>query len=328
MIDSLTTIENGVAAATCDGRRATSGREVAATTCDERRATSGREAAAATCDERRATSGREVAATTFDERRATSGREAAAARVIGPFGGYRKMLSFGMTCLVYHATTTFCKRNYSYKNDPLGKTTGQMVGAARSARQNIVEGSARAGTSKETELRLLDVAKGSLEELAGDFEAFLSDQLESPWSERDPRTAKVKAIEFDRFTKTDDARHEFGVHLLDMRKRFAPEIENEDSVHAANAILVVIDRANSLLARQIAKTAEDFLGQGGFTERLSKARLEERDREIAAEDAPKCPKCGGPMRKSVARKGANAGNPFWSCRAYPNCDGTRRWQWH
>lgn len=54
--------------------------------------------------------------------------------IIGHFGGYRKMYSLGWTCLIYHATTLFCRRNYNYKNDALGKTVGQMVGAARSAR--------------------------------------------------------------------------------------------------------------------------------------------------------------------------------------------------
>jgi hypothetical protein len=64
-------------------------------------------------------------------------------RIIGHFGGYRKMLSFNWACLIYHATTLFCKRNYNYKNDQLGKTVGQMIGAARSARQNIVEASSQ-----------------------------------------------------------------------------------------------------------------------------------------------------------------------------------------
>lgn len=122
-------------------------------------------------------------------------------------------------------------------------------------------------------------------------------------------------------------RHEYSKHILEMRKRFADELENEDPIHAANAILVTIDRANSLLHRQIETIGEAFREQGGFTERLSKARLEARDAAIAVEGAPKCPKCGGPMKKVVARKGANAGNPFWSCKAYPNCDGTRRWEW-
>lgn len=243
--------------------------------------------------------------------------------IIGRYGGFRKMLSFGMTCLVYHATTAFCRRNFNYKNDALGKTVGQMVGAARSARQNIVEGSSRAGTSKETELRLLDVARGSLEELAGDYEAFIADADEDIWSDQDPRCRKVRAIEFDPFQCEGDVRHAFNRHLRAMRQRFAPELESEDPIHAANAILVAIDRANALLHRQIEKTGEEFRSQGGFTERLSRARLEARD-AAESEDAPICPICNSPMRKMVARKGVNAGKSFWSCRNYPNCKGTRR----
>ena len=135
-------------------------------------------------------------------------------RIIGPSGGYRKTFSFGFVCLIYHATTAFCRKNYDYHNDSLGKTTGQMVGAARSARQNLVEGSSRAGTSRETELRLIDVAKGSLEELAGDYEAFLADCGEAPWSETDARAIEFKALRLDRFEKNDDARHEYGRYIL------------------------------------------------------------------------------------------------------------------
>ena len=134
--------------------------------------------------------------------------------VIGHYGGYRKTLSFGLTCIVYHATTTFCRRNYNYQNDALGKTVGQMVGAARSARQNIVEGSSRAGTSKETELKLLDVAKASLQELAGDYEAFIVDAGETPWSERDPKYLKAKSLSFDDFSAKDDLRHEYDFRVL------------------------------------------------------------------------------------------------------------------
>ena len=116
-----------------------------------------------------------------------------------PSGGFRKMFSFGYACLVYHATTTFCKRFFPWKEDPLGKTSGQMVGAARSARQNIFEASARAGTSKETELRLLDVAKGSLAELQGDYEAFLTDAYETIWPKDDPRRKELAALNLDEF---------------------------------------------------------------------------------------------------------------------------------
>lgn len=246
-------------------------------------------------------------------------------RIIGPSGGYRKTFSFGFVCLIYHATTAFCRKNYDYHNDSLGKTTGQMIGAARSARQNLVEGSSRAGTSRETELRLIDVAKGSLEELAGDYEAFLADQGKAPWSETDAWAVEFKALRLDRFVKTDDARHEYGLYILEMRKRFAAWLENDDALIAANAILLAIDEANALIRSQMEHLADEFTEEGGFTERMSRARLEHRDAQQAAQGAPKCPKCGKLMRKMVARKGRNAGNPFWSCTAYPSCDGTRRW---
>ena len=246
-------------------------------------------------------------------------------RIILAYGGYRKTLSFGYVCLIYHATTLFCKRNYDYKNDSLGKTTGQMVGAARSARQNIVEGSSRAGTSKETELRLYDVAKGSLEELAGDYEAYLIDAGVSPWSESDPRVAELAALKLDAFSAEGDQRHLHGEYILEMRRRFAPWLEAEDPIVAANSALVIINRASSLLHKQMLAIGETFVEEGGFTERLSKVRLEARDAKASA-NSPRCPECGGPMRKQVARKGRNAGNPFWSCCNYPNCHGTRKWE--
>ena len=247
--------------------------------------------------------------------------------IIAPHGGYRKMLSFGFACLAYHATTTFCARNFNYKNDALGKTVGQMVGAARSARQNLVEASVRAGASSETELRLLNVALGSLQELAGDYEAFLLDRGESPWSASSGPSAAFRALSFDPFEPpaSGDDRHAFGEHLLRMRARFAPFLEPEDPVAAANGILLCIDRAAALLHRQIAKTAATFAERGGFTERMSKARIEARDAALAEEgDAPACPECGAPMRKRIARKGVNAGKPFWSCSKWPECKGTRK----
>ena len=247
--------------------------------------------------------------------------------IVAKHGGYRHTLTFGYVCLVYHATEVFCERNYSYRNDPLGKTSGQMLGAARSARQNIVEGSSRAGTSKETELRLYDVAKGSLEELAGDYEAFLVGRGVAPWPADDERAVRLKAMKIDSYQGDmgENARHDYGEYVLAMRRRFAEFLESEDPLVAANSALVVIDRASGLLARQIVAAGEEFREAGGFTERLSAARLEHRDAAIVAEGAQKCPKCGKPMRKMVARKGRNAGNPFWSCTGYPDCNGTRSW---
>ena len=130
------------------------------------------------------------------------------------------------------------------------------------------------------------------------------------------------ALRLDRFEANDDARHEYGRYILEMRKRFAAWLENGDAKIAANSILLAIDEANALIRSQMEHLANEFTEAGGFTER----RLERRDARQSAEGAPKCPKCGKPMRKMVARKGRNAGNPFWSCTGYPGCDGTRRYE--
>ena len=242
---------------------------------------------------------------------------------IGPSGGYRKILSFGFTCLVYHATTRFCKRVYPWKEDPLGKTSGQMIGAARSARQNIVEASSRAGTSKETELRLLDVAKASLEELLGDYEAFLIDNEQMVWSEHDERWQAVTTLPLDEFTAAEDMLHAYSRYLIEMRVRFAPWLEHADPFAAANAIIAVIKRAENLLFRQMEKTTVVFGEEGGFRERMAKLRLEQREALQAAKSneppPPQCPACGKPMVLRKAKTGPNAGKPFWGCSGYPAC---------
>ena len=245
---------------------------------------------------------------------------AMSASPIGPSGGYRRMLSFGFTCLVYHATTRFCKRVYPWKDDPLGKTSGQMIGAARSARQNLVEASSRAGTSKETELRLLDVAKGSLEELLGDYEAYLIDNDQPVWSVADERWKSVHSLPLDEFSATEDVPNAFSRHIIAMRARFAPWIEHENPLAAANATIVVIKRAESLLFRQMEKTAAVFCEEGGFRERMTRLRMEQREALQATKPPPPfCPGCGKPMTLRKARTGPSAGKAFWGCSGYPAC---------
>jgi hypothetical protein len=238
---------------------------------------------------------------------------------------YRNSLPFGLTCIIYHATTAFCRRSGNSKNDPIN-TFSQMVSAARSARQNIVEASLRARTSKETEMRLLDAAKISLQELAEDFEAFINENGDAPWSERDQKYVKVKSFMFDDFSAREDLRHEYGKHLLAMRIRFAGALESEDLMIAANSILVTIERIADLLQKQIDEIEETLRRERNFADRRSKSHLETKEGQDTLENAPKCPKCGGAMRKVVAKKGANPGKPFWSCRDYPNCNGTRKWE--
>ena len=249
---------------------------------------------------------------------------------IGAHGGYRRTYSFGYTCLIYHATCTFCRKNLNHINDPLGKTAGQMIGAARSARQNIVEGSSRAGTSRETELKLFDVAKGSLEELAGDYEAFLEEERCLPWNPEQEELRHFKTLRLDEFTFQGDyeeERYEYGKYFLKMRERFAPWLEADEAIKSANSILVTIDQARKLLARQIQVIALEITEQGGFTERLSQFRIRRRNEkaleEVGNAESPICPICGKPMRKILAQRGKNAGKAFWGCIGYPDCRGTR-----
>lgn len=93
--------------------------------------------------------------------------------LIGPHGGYRSLKSYQTAEIVYDATVVFCNRFI----DKRSRTHDQMVQAARSGKQNIAEGSMASGTSKKTELKLIGVARASLEELLLDYQDFLRQQV-------------------------------------------------------------------------------------------------------------------------------------------------------
>ena len=249
--------------------------------------------------------------------------------ILGPYGGYRSLYSFGLINLIYLATEVFCNRNYPYQRDALGKYRGQMEGAARSARQNIVEGSSRAGTSPKTEYRLLDVAKGSLEELAGDYEHFIMAKRAKIWRYNSPDAMEVSNLKVEPFHVQDirDIRREFNDYVDDMRTRFEKYLEAEDGVYAANALLIVIDRACALLRRQMDRLEESIIDPDDMDTRITRLRRENSERkateQAARGEVPQCPECGKPMRLVTAKKGPHAGNRFWSCIGFPECRGTR-----
>lgn len=247
--------------------------------------------------------------------------------VLAPHGGYRRMFSYGYARILDRATAVFCNRAWSYQNDALGKARGQLIGASRSVRANIAEGSERAGLSKNTELNLLSVARGSLAEMADDFEAFLFEHGEAVWSENDPRRAAVEAVRMDRFAAESDERHAYSLYLLLMWRRFAPLFEDPTSLcDAANAALVLVDKTAALLTGQIAAATKETVEKGGFRERMTRARIERRDgiaQPPPGMPAPACPECGRPMRLRTAKSGPSAGMPFWGCSGYPECKGKR-----
>ncbi len=228
-------------------------------------------------------------------------------------GGYRKLHSFNFATIVHLGTMSFCRRFIDWKEDPLGKTVGQMVGASRSGKQNIIEGSERAKTSAETEIKLTDVAKASLAELLGDLEDYLVSRGEVPWSIHSEDHKALSAIALDRFEYTDDVLHDYWTFLLAQKRKLDPWLEHRDPVVVANALIVLVQRALSLLGKQLQSLEASFLEKGGIREKMTRARVLARDGE-----GPGCPECGKPMRKRRSQNGE-----FWGCSGYPECRGSR-----
>ncbi len=235
-------------------------------------------------------------------------------RIYNQSGGFRKLHSFNFATIIHLGTISFCKRHITWRDDPLGKTLGQMIGASRSGKQNIIEGSERAKTSAETEIKLTDVAKASLSELQGDLEDYLLQDGNIPWSTHEPDHKAIMAIMLDEFEYTEDLLHDYWTFLLEQKRKFDPWLADRDDITAANALIVLIQRATGLLGRQLSRLENEFLQQGGIRERMYNARQDAR----AEPDAPDCPACGAPMRKRTSARGL-----FWGCSAYPQCKGIR-----
>ena len=119
-----------------------------------------------------------------------------------PSGGYRDLRSFQMATLIYDATYWFCERFLESRS----RTVDQMVQAARSGRQNIAEGSRASATSSQTELRLVNVARASLEELLLDYEDFLRHRHLAQWAADAPEAMAVRRIGKQRSDPTNETR--------------------------------------------------------------------------------------------------------------------------
>ena len=201
-------------------------------------------------------------------------------KLIPPHGGYRKLKSFQVAQLVYDITVRFCEAYV----DRFSRTRDQMVQAARSGVQNIAEGSQASATSKKTELKLTNVARASLEELKLDYEDFLRQRGLPLWNREDPRRQSL----IDRRCATADdvaqwakeQKEKGGLSGQGGGERPStssiPSTKSTFPELAANAALVLLAVACSLLDRQLAAQAETFENEGGFTERLYRVRSEKR----------------------------------------------------
>ena len=156
--------------------------------------------------------------------------------------GYYWLDSWVLANIIQLATQEFCLRNLNRDNDPCGRLYDQMTQAARSVSANIAEGNSRHSTSKETEMRLTDVARASLSELANDYINWLLRQEQIPWSVKSDEHHAVSYISLDHPTYKDDVQHQSGIHILAQKHKFDKWLCSKDSIVEANCLIVLCNR--------------------------------------------------------------------------------------
>jgi four helix bundle suffix protein len=244
-----------------------------------------------------------------------------------PSGGYRTLRSFRVTTIIYDTTVSFCERFM----DKRSRTVDQMVQAARSGRQNIAEGSRASATSSQTELRLVNVARASLDELLLDYEDYLRQRGKRQWGKADPEALAVRRVGQQRTAsvgnRTNTSDQTDPSDSSDAAQYFA-WLNHPDPVVVANCVICLIHQANYLLDQQLRAIEGDFVSKGGYSENLATARIVERQRQSASgkeiPSTPTCPLCSKPMAVRTARQGTRSGSQFWGCSCYPICKGTRK----
>ena len=177
--------------------------------------------------------------------------------IMPPHGNYEELLSYQKAVVVYDMTFHFCER-FLRKGD---RTIDQMVQAARSGKQNIVEGSKASGTSKEMEIKLTNVARASQEELLEDYRDFLRVRNLPQWDKDSKEARFVRRLGSKPHT-TYEAYREF--------------CDTRPAEVVANIAICLIHQTNYLLDQQLRRLEKDFVEQGGLRERMTRVRLQYR----------------------------------------------------
>ncbi len=176
---------------------------------------------------------------------------------IPPHGGYQELLSYRKAEIVYDATVYFCAR-FLDKRD---RTYDQMIQAARSGKQNIVEGSMASATSKEMEIKLTNVARASLEELLTDYRDFLRTRALKEWPRDHAYVGRLRQL-----NRLPEATYE----------TFRKGIENPDPAICTNVMMGLIKVTSYPLRRQLRQLEKAFVEEGGLREPMTRARLAHR----------------------------------------------------
>ena len=174
-------------------------------------------------------------------------------------GNYKKLLSYQKSNVIFELTYYFCHK-YLSKGD---RTIDQMVQAARSGKQNIIEWCSASSTSAKTEIKLLNVAKASLLELLEDYEDYLKVRNHRQWEEDSVEMEAMRKLGIE---------HSDAEYFMKLAEARPPET-------IANMAIVLIKQADYLLYRQLQRLSADFLAEGGFSEKMARMRSENRDKK-------------------------------------------------
>jgi len=168
-------------------------------------------------------------------------------------GGYKSLPFYKQAEIIYDFTVEFCGRFINHRS----RTKNQMEQAARSGKQNIAE--AYSQKSVESRLKLLGVARGSLEELLNDYQDFLRQHQLPAWTKDSPQARRVRNIVYKNYKSYND----YKIYIA------KPE-------SAANTMVCLINQTNRLLDQKLRWLEEKFVKEGGFRENLFKKRMEFR----------------------------------------------------
>lgn len=173
-------------------------------------------------------------------------------------GNFKNLIVYRKTECIFDITYYFAHKFLS-KSD---RTIDQMIQAARSGKQNIAEGSAASTTSRDTEIKLYNVARASLQELLVDYEDYLRVRGLEQWPIDDSRSIQTRL-----FCK---ANNDSAVY------REAVTLRSDETI--ANIALTLIHLADVMLRKLIDSVKDEFLREGGIREQMTRARLEHRSK--------------------------------------------------
>ena len=169
--------------------------------------------------------------------------------------GYENLLVYKLATIIYDLTIKFCSVNLK----PTSRTTDQMVQAARSGKQNIVEGSLE--KSLKGYIKLSGVARASFGELIEDYKDFLRQHNLLLWPKDDPRVLQIRRWRID------------SPNLANL-PNLAHWLSNPESF--SNLLITLISLESYLLDQFLHKLEEKFVNEGGYTEKLFHRRLEQK----------------------------------------------------